>query len=220
MDKEYAEIYLIQSTDGKSYVGKANCRDSKGRKHGTYGRWKGHIRDARAVDGGRCRLLNEEIRKYNDMKMFRITPILVCKIEDAWYYERMLIKEFNTLYDKVTNPYGLNINEGGNSGKLSKETRERMSLSRKQYIEMNPHTLTVSQETKDKISNTLIDNVIRYDHNGQVLPKYVKYINWADRRGYQIVSHPKCKCKYFVSKHDDMNVLLDRCILFLTELSC
>ena len=48
----------------------------------------------------------------------------------------------------------------------------------------------VSDEVKNRISNTLIEKNKRYGHNGQELPKYVKYVDWVDRKGYAIVSHP------------------------------
>jgi len=211
----YAEIYFIVSPAGKRYIGKANCYDSKGKKHGTNGRWKGHIRDARLLDGGRCRLLNEEIRthKVND---FVVLPLLSCKMQDTRMYEKLFIKEYKSLYN-IENPDGLNINEGGNSGNLSEETRKRMSQKRKEYISNNPDKCKVSEDTKQKISKTILDHVIRYDHDGTILPKYVKYINWKDRRGYQVVSHPSRKNKYFVSSTKQLHELFLECMQYLQE---
>lgn len=216
--KDYAEIYVIKSPSGNKYVGKANCLDSKSKKHGTLGRWKGHLRDARQTDGGRCRLLNEEIRMYPASE-FEVLPIAICKVNDTWYWERSFIKEYNTLCDPVTNPNGLNINEGGNSGFLSIETRALMSKSRRKYLEYHPESTAVSPATRKKIAKSIIDNVKRYDHNGQLLPKYMKYVEWSDRRGYQIVSHPKCKCKYFVSKKTTLHDLYEECVNELNKLN-
>ena len=41
--------------------------------------------------------------------------------------------------------------------------------------------------------------MVRYDFDGTVLPKYVKFIKHKDRFGYSIECHPKCKKKQFVS---------------------
>lgn len=210
MFEKYAEIYLITSPSGKQYVGKANCVDSKGHTHGTIGRWKGHLRDAKAINGGRCRLLNQEIREY-DPSHFAVECILVCHVEYTWYYERLCISQWNTLYHKTNNPQGLNINEGGNSGYLSEETRSLMSQSRKAYVRNNPDSTKVSDATKAKISKSLIDNVKRRGHDDRELPKYMKYVNWKDRKGYQIISHPLCSCKYFVSSTVPIEELYNQC---------
>jgi hypothetical protein len=213
---EYSEIYLLTSPSGKQYVGKANCINSKGRIHGTLGRWKDHIRDSRAADGGRCRLLNEEIRHHGS-DVFNVQIIVTCYMNFTQYYERHFIKEYNTLYS-INNKHGLNINEGGNSGVLSEETRKLMSDKRKQYIKKMPDSVNHKEETKKKISTSLIDNVIRYNYDGSVLPKYVKYVNWEDRKGYQIVSHPLCKVKNFVSSKLSLQELYEKCIVFLSDL--
>ncbi len=212
--KDYAEIYLITSPSGKQYIGKANCITSKRTKHGTMGRWLGHISDSKQSDGGRCRLLNIEIRSY-DYDKFNIERIVTCKIEDTAYFEKYFIKSYNTLYKKDTNPNGLNLQEGGNSGPLSEETKKIMSINRKLKPSFTkPHTA----ESKQLISNTLIDNVVRYGHNNNELPKYVKYVNWEDRKGYQIVSHPKCKLKNFVSSKLSLQDLYETCMSFLNNL--
>jgi hypothetical protein len=89
------------------------------------------------------------------------------------------------------------------------ETREPKGLNTR---------LTVSSDVKQKISETLKNNVIRIDADGKELPKYVKYIDWSDRKGYAIVSHPNCKLKYFVSKKKDLKDLYDKCMAYLTGL--
>lgn len=212
---DYAEVYLIVSPSGKKYVGKANCLTCKNKEHGTYGRWKQHIYDSRIENGGRCRLLNEEIRKY-EKTMFQVTPILTCHKDKVAEFEKELIKQYNTLYNKDTNPNGLNILPGGNCASLPESVRELMSIKRKVKPGFNkPHKET----TKQMISDTLISNVKRYDHNNNQLPKYVKHVKWNDRIGYQIVSHPLCKCKYFVSKKESLDSLYQRCIIFLDSIN-
>lgn len=72
------------------------------------------------------------------------------------------------------------------------------------------------EDTKKKISDTLINNIQRYDHLENKLPKYVKFIDWKDRQGYAIVSHPKCKIKYFVSNNKRLDELFNKCIAHLS----
>jgi hypothetical protein len=104
--------------------------------------------------------------------------------------------------------------------------KEKLDFYVEYFIEMyntyEPNGLNfknkVKDEVKKKISNTLIDNTIRYDHNNNVLQKYIKIVDWQDRKGYSIVSHPKCKLKYFVSKKKSLDVLLEECIAYLKTL--
>lgn len=206
-----AEIYLITSPSGKIYVGKANLVTSSGKPHGIFKRWSGHLSDARASNGGNCRLLNQEIRTYSP-KEFTIQPLLTCLASDTSFFEKHMINEYRSLYDSKKNPFGLNLQQGGNSGPLSPETRQIMSINRRKNPHFSkPHTI----ETKQKISQSLIDNVTRYDHDGSILPKYVKYINWKDRIGYQVVSHPSRKNKYFVSSSKPPDILFQECMHYL-----
>lgn len=212
---DYAEIYLVTCPSGKQYVGKANLVTSRGKAHGTFNRWNGHLSDARASNGGNCRLLNEEIRLHN-FQGFTIEPILSCKVDDTPKYEKLMIIEYNTKYHAQENPNGLNLQEGGNSGHLSIETRNIMCQNRRIKPHFcKPHT----EETKQKISQSLIDNVIRYDRDGiTLLPKYIKYVNWSDRCGYQVVSHPTVKNKYFVSqKKKPLHDLLEEAMAYIGQ---
>ena len=101
----------------------------------------------------------------------------------------------------------------------------------KQMKTLHPHGLNVNMqpsyvvnaETRAKIANTLINSNARFDHNGNVLPKYMKYIDWKDRRGYGIASHPKCIKKDFASttKRDDetLTANYNACIAYLQMLN-
>ena len=85
-----------------------------------------------------------------------------------------------------------------------------------------PHGLnpkkTVSRTTREQIADTMITNTVRFSHDNKELPKYVKYIDWKDRRGYAIVSHPNCKIKYFVSKNKPLEDLYTNCMEYLSKL--
>lgn len=75
-----------------------------------------------------------------------------------------------------------------------------------------------THEVRKRISQTLVDNAIRYDVDGTQLPKYVKYVDWKDRRGYAIISHPNCKKKDFVSKRKPLETLKQECMTYLASL--
>jgi len=40
----------------------------------------------------------------------------------------------------------------------------------------------------------------------------MKFINWKDRKGYAIVSHPSCKLLYFVSSKKSLDDLYNECL--------
>lgn len=91
-----------------------------------------------------------------------------------------------------------------------------------EYNTIAPHGLNNKMKHKDevkaRITQTLIDNAIRYDVDGTQLPKYVKYVDWKDRKGYAIISHPKCKKKDFVSGKVPLEELKAKCMSFLASL--
>jgi group I intron endonuclease len=190
----YGEVYVIRNTiNDKRYVGQAVIISSKNRWYGTLQRWVGHKSDARQKSGGKCRFLNSAIRKYGEDK-FEVEAVLTCKTEFLTQYEDMLMIEYDTLnHDK-----GYNLRTAGRNGRASEETKRRMSEAIRG--EKHPqYGIPVKEETKRKIAQTIIDSVVRYDHDEEtVLPKYLKYAKWKDCEGYHIVCHPLCKKKIFV----------------------
>lgn len=92
----------------------------------------------------------------------------------------------------------------------------------KEYNTLYPNGLNYpkihTQETKQKISNTLIERTIRIGHDGRQLPKYIKYIDWVDRKGYGVFSHPKCKKKDFTNKKKTLEELYQQAIDHLKSL--
>ena len=209
----YGEIYLVKSPCNKYYIGQALCVLSNGKQYGTYERWKGHLSDAKCKNGGNCRILNHAINKY-DQCNFDVHPILTTTIDKLDEYEIYFIEE----YKSMDRTFGYNIRNGGRTGSLSQETRDIMSKNRSiKPCFKQKHT----EETKIKISQTLISNVERIGHTGAILPKYVKFIDWIDRKGYAVVSHPQCKLKYFVSTKTDPNLdqLYSKCIKYIANLN-
>ena len=142
----------------------------------------------------------------------QLIVILTCRIAKLSFYEDYFMKIHNS-----KSPHGYNLRDAGNCGKLSEETKRLMSESRqgeKHPMYGKHHT----QDTRDAISNALINLTIRTGHLEQNLPKYIKWINWQDRKGYAIVSHPKCKIKYFTSQNLSLLDNFDRCLNYLETL--
>lgn len=198
--------------NGKVYIGQCVSILSNGTIYGTHGRWINHLSDARRYNGGNCRRLNEAIRVYG-AQSFKVEKLLQTHVSLLDMYEEATI----SLLDSTNPEHGYNLRYGGNHSRLSEITKEIMSINRRNKpCFAQPHT----QETKQKISQTLISNVVRTSHTGSILPKYVKFIDWKDRKGYAVVSHPKCKLKYFVSKATDLDTQLNSCIQFIQSLDC
>jgi group I intron endonuclease len=206
----YGDIYVLQSPSGKCYVGQAIHFLTKGKQWGTEERWVSHIHDSNRKNGGTCRKLNYAIRKYGPGN-FNVNTLLVCRLEYLDYFEQMFIAEYNS------NGEGYNLRKGGNKSELSTETRNLMSIAQTGDRNHN-YGKSPKDETKKKISVTLINNVERYDHLERRLPKYIKFIDWEDRKGYAIVSHPECKIKYFVSCKIDIALLFQKCLTHLRTL--
>jgi hypothetical protein len=205
---DIGEIYKIKCPDGKVYIGQCVSYLSNGTKYGTLGRWRTHLTDSRRKNGGNCRKLNEAIRYFGETN-FQIEIILQTHTSLLDFYEECII----SLLESTKSEFGYNLRSGGNHSRLSLETRLLMRESRLKYTLPKP-----SQKTKEKISKTLIEKVVRKDADGNILPKYIKYIDWKDRRGYAIVSHPRCKLKYFVSKNNLENTY-NKCKIFLDLLN-
>lgn len=208
---DLGEIYKVTCPDERIYIGQCVSYLANGSKYGTRGRWISHLSDAKRENGGNCRKLNEAIRKYGEDR-FKVNVLLKTHISLLDIYEEISISLLESNVDGI----GYNLRNGGTHSRLSLETRQIMSKNRqiKPCFKQNH-----SKETKQKISTTLINNVKRFDHNNIQLPKYVKYISWTDRKGYAIVSHPKCKIKYFVSNKIDLDQLLHNALYHLTNLN-
>jgi hypothetical protein len=143
-------VYLITNKiNGKKYVGQTSCSLEY--------RWKCH----KKISSG-CLLMRQAIKKYGEDN-FDVKPIVITNEEGANYYERQLIKIWNT-----KTPNGYNLTDGG-EGVLnpSVETRQRMreaQLGNKQ----SEHTIAKrakklrgkirTEETKLKMSQAQMGN--------------------------------------------------------------
>jgi group I intron endonuclease len=204
------EIYKISCPRGKVYIGQCVSYLSNGTKYGTHGRWINHLSDARRKNGGNCRLLNKAIREHGE-NAFSIQVLLTTHTSLLDFYEETIIN----LLETTNADNGYNLRAGGNHSRLSEQTKLIMSNNRK----LKPcFSQAHSQKTKDQISQTLIQNTVRLNYDGRILPKYVKYIDWKDRVGYAIVSHPKCKLKYFVSLNCSLEEQYFKCVEYLQQL--
>lgn len=188
----YGEIYVITCTaNGKQYVGQAQLLTGKDRRYNaSKGRWNTHLSDAKTHN--HCTYLNHAIRKYGT-DAFEVLPLLTCKIEDMTKFEDAYIHELRTMA-----PNGYNLRAAGRCGRASDETRKKMSESKcgSRHFQFGKHR---TDEEKEKIRQTNINNAVRYDHNGVRLPKYLKYVQWSSENGYHVVSHPLCKLRKFVT---------------------
>ena len=189
---EYGEVYRLVFPSGKSYIGQAVVLLSNGKFYGSYGRFKGHIHDSSRDDGGRCRLLNNAMRKYGKENIV-LEILIVTKIENLTKYEDY----FMALYNSIV-PNGYNLREGGRCGRASEETINKL----KQYTGARRYNFqqSPSQELRERISRTLVNNVVRHGHDGERLPKYIKYVVKKDRSGYSVIGYPKTAERQFVSK--------------------
>jgi group I intron endonuclease len=201
--REFGEIYLVTCVpNGKLYIGQALLlTGSDLRPYGTYKRWIAHIYEAR-TNKPTCRYLNNAINKYGP-DAFIVEAILTCKIDDMTKYEDYFINKYNTLV-----PNGYNLRGAGRCGRASDETKRKMSES-PAGIKHPQYGKPRTDEVKNKIKQTNINNAVRKDKDNSILPKYLKYVNWASETGYHIVSHPLCKQRKFVTSKVMSDTLLN-----------
>lgn len=111
----YGIIYLVTNTiNDKTYVGQTTKTAEK--------RWKQHIQHTRSV-GQHFSLLHEAIRKYGDDK-FTCQTLMGCESQNELnHWERILTQTFSALA-----PNGYSLIAGNGAGKVSDETRKKLSM--------------------------------------------------------------------------------------------
>ena len=109
----------------------------------------------------RCPHIGNAINKHGKDN-FIITLLVVCSTQEtADYWEDYFIEK----YDSRNRKYGYNIREGGSYGKLSLETKLKISLSKKGKL--------ASEETKNKLSLA---------RKGENNPNYGKHMSKETRK--------------------------------------
>jgi group I intron endonuclease len=207
---------MWNTKNGKGYIGQTQIVIGwDHRNHGTDVRVKEHFREAENFLPT-CAHLNNAIRKWGK-DSFRYIALISCKIQDLTKWEEYFMDLYNT---RSVNGRGYNLREAGRCGRASEETRKKMSEAKKgekHHQWGKPQT----DEVKEKIRQTNINNAVREDHDGTTLPKYLKYVNWASEEGYHVVSHPLCKLRKFVSikKPVDLGSHKARAVAFLNSLN-
>lgn len=175
-------IYLLESPSGRKYIGQTITHLEK--------RWKEHVDSSRRVYKDHCKILNRSIRKYGD-KHFKKEILISCNDEDLDEYEIKYIEQYNTI-----TPYGMNIKDGGKSGKHHEDTKVKISASLEGRL--------VSRETRLKLSDTV----------NKDLPMYlIKH-----KKGYRVCNHPNGPEKRFISKTKGDEYNLNRALEYLNIL--
>ena len=169
-------IYKIENKkDNKIYIGQTT-RDIEIR-------WKEHFKK-----GSNCRYLSSAVKKYG-IDNFEFKLICISLDENLNDIEIEYIKKYNCLV-----PNGYNLRNGGNNGKHNEETKNKISESLKNKIDIiHPKPQLGKQhneETKNKISNSLKGkklkketinkmintrrkyNIIQLDNDGNILNKF------------------------------------------------
>ena len=168
------DIYLIESPNGKKYIGQTVKHYNSGKKSGYLARWKAHISEANR-NLNYCRLLDNAIRKYGSNN-FKVSLICECNtFEELNEKEQHYISTHNSM-----SPNGYNLTTGGNiNNKQSIESSEKKRIS---MIGKNIGKILRKRERKNEEDNSL--------------PKYVRSI----KDGYRISNHPSKIDKTFRSK--------------------
>ncbi len=208
---------MLTFPNNKVYIGQCNLLHCDGSPYGANGRLTQHLNASRKSD--KNSKLYKAIREFGEDNV-KLEVLMRVNTSMAHIYEDKFITFYNSLEEGYNSQ-----NASKPVDRASESTRKKMSETRQNgggFRDRNH-----SEKTKKKISKTLIDNVIRTGHNGEILPKYVKYEKRNCRHGYKIVSHPSIKDKYFVTTefknmnadeyNDKMNEKYLECISHLAK---
>lgn len=197
-------IYLATSPSGAKFVGSCSGKVETA--------WRQHEHDAGDMGANRSTKLNAEIRMLKDTGGGSFQISVLEEVDANSVTER---KEYYVKQHGAT--LNLKVGSGGRKG-AKQSTREKMSEShKKRHAEKNYGPM--DKVTKNKISKTLTKD-IRIGHDGNELPKYVRFTNQTDRRGYIIWGHPAHPARiYFVKATLTLDQNRDACIAKLKELN-
>lgn len=156
-------VYVHTSPSGKMYVGQTGMKPERrwGKDGACYLKKKGNGEYAQ-------RIFAHAILKYSWENFEHEIIASNLTKEEADSFEKLLIEKLNTMDSK----YGYNTREGGSHGKLSEETRKKLS-------EINKGK-TASEETRKKMSKSrrgiiLSDKArkaLEKSHEGQKIVQY------------------------------------------------
>jgi hypothetical protein len=152
------EVYMITNVlNSKKYIGQTKCIISS-RKYGAKTRWSVHKYRA-LKNNDDCNFFYNSIRK-NGLENFEMEVLKHCKLDELDYYEKMFIKEYNTLY-----PSGYNIENGGKlNKKLNDSTKEKISESRR-YKYMKNEDVEKLKKLMDELEIKNLPKGIQYSHD-------------------------------------------------------
>jgi group I intron endonuclease len=176
-------IYIITSPSGKRYIGQTIQPLDK--------RWKQHIDAAHRTYKDNCKVLNKAIRKYGS-KHFTVEVLHQGDDIDLDALEQECIEKYNTIV-----PYGMNIKQGGKTGKHNDESKRKISESNLNRI--------VSFETRKRLSCT----------TNPELPMYLI----KTQNGYRVCNHPMGPEKRFICKTKPMEYNYNRAVAYLNKLN-
>lgn len=179
-------IYKITNTiNNKVYIGQTKLDDP-------FLRWKKHIW---AINNGNgCPLLESAVKKYG-INNFKFEVLIICFDNARFELEKLYIKKYNSI-----TPYGYNIQEGGMcvsfaGKKHTQETKNKIGYKNSNLYKNNENIKNtnnkinqkrkqLSEETKERISNSLIK--FYKEHNNKYKNKEKISIIMSQLRGRKI----------------------------------
>ena len=225
LDENTREIYKLSFPDNKVYIGQCNSLSKHGKIYGAKGRLRNHKCESRKPD--KNSKLYKAIRLFGEDNIQLEILLRVNTKKEANEYET----KFINLYDSKNNGYNSFI-KGNPVTRASKITCQKQIKSRKMQVIQSP-----SDDTRERISKTLLTNDKTPDHHGRQLPMHISYTFAKDREGYKITeSHPifkgtkrtfQCTTSKFIKSSPEvrksllymkkMDELLLKCTLKLEE---
>jgi len=194
-------IYCITSPSGKRYIGQTERNYQK--------RFNEHCKLSNS-----CIVLENAIRKYGKDNM-KFEIVLMINNDKLDEYESKFIDLYNTL-----EPNGYNIRTGGDKGKHSDASKQRMrdaKLGEKNHNFGKPRSdsakLAIS-DAKRGVNHHFYGKELTLEHKLSLskahkkthaeLPMYIVYVKARPAQyqsaGYSVINHPILPTKYFTSK--------------------
>jgi group I intron endonuclease len=214
-------IYCITSPSGKRYIGQTERNYEK--------RWNEHCKCLKS-----CIILENAIQKYGKENM-KFEVLLMINNEYLDEYESKFIDLYNTL-----EPHGYNIRTGGDKGKHSDASKQRM---RDAKLGEKNHNFGKPREDATKLAISVAKSGIKHHFYGKELsiehklnlskahkkshtelPMYIVYLKERpssyQAAGYAVINHPTLSTKYFTSKKLSDKEKLNKAYEYLKQHEC